>query len=179
MVDRDLPAAPVPDAVLVGRIVGLYGVRGWIRVRSFTEPPENIFCYAPWTLAWDGPQAASAEFALADKRRHGKGLVAQLAGIEDRDAAAGLVGADVWVDRQQLGSPDAGHWYWSDLVGLAVETRDGIPLGTVEQLLATGANDVLVVAGDRRRLIPFVTGSVIDTVDLDGRRIVVEWEPDF
>lgn len=162
--------------VLVGRITGLYGVRGWVKVFSFTEPRENILEYAPWQLNRDGN---STECTVAEGRVHGKGLIARIDGVVDRDAAALYVGAEIRVNRDRFGRVSADEHYWVDLEGLQVETVDGKPLGEVAHLFATGANDVLVVEGERRRLVPFVKGEIVKRVDKDGRKIVVDWDPDF
>jgi 16S rRNA processing protein RimM len=162
--------------VLVGRVAGLYGVRGWVKIFSFTEPRENILEYSPWYLSGgDG----SSECTIAEGRVHGKGLIARIDGVADRDVAANYVGAEISVERDQFGPASADEHYWVDLEGMQVETTDGQVLGTVAHLFATGANDVIVVEGDRRRLVPFVTDDVVRRVDKDARKIVVDWDPDF
>lgn len=165
------------DRVPVGRISGVYGVRGWVRVYSYTDPREAILEYAPWWIAdADGGWYPGT---LAEGRRHGKGVVARLEGCRDRDAALALVGREIAVSRSAL--PDSGpdRYYWVDLEGLRVQTRDARALGTVTGLLETGANDVLVVRGERERLIPFVIGRVVRKVDLARGVIEVDWDPDF
>ena len=162
--------------VPVGRISGLHGIKGWVRVYSFTEPRENIVGYRPWYLKRAGRwQAAHVEAG----GRHGKGVIAKLAGCDDRDDAAALVGLEIGVSREQFPVSESGEYYWADLLGLQVLTRDGVDLGRVDHLIETGANDVLVVKGDRERLIPFLTGSVIRSVDLERGRIDVDWDPHF
>jgi len=162
--------------IVVGRVAGLYGVKGWVKVVSHTEPRRNLLDYRPWYLE----RAGHVERVdPAAGREQGKGLVAQLAGIEDRDAAAGLIGANILVNRELFARTGRDEFYWSDLTGLQVATTDGVALGVVESLLETGANDVLVVHGDRRRLIPFVTDAVVKQVDLDARMITVDWDPEF
>lgn len=163
-----------PRMLVLGRISGVYGVRGWVKVFSDTAPRENILTYKPWYLG-----AARTECRLAEGRRHGKGLVARIDGCEDRDRAAALVGREIAVRREQLPPPRAGELYWVDLEGLAVETLDAIPLGRVDHLFATAANDVLAVKGERERLLPFIWGQVIREVDFEGGRIRVDWDPDF
>ena len=106
-------------------------------------------------------------------------MIARVEGCRDRDQAAPLVGSKLAIRRQQLPAPPPGSFYWADLVGLKVETTDGRPLGTVQRLLETGANDVLVVGEREQHLIPFVMGQYVIAVDLDGGRIVVDWDPDF
>ena len=161
----------------VGKIVGLYGVDGWIKLESYTEPRLRIFSYRPWRLTLAGSEI---EIASAQGHAQGKGMVAKLRGCDDRDAAAKLVGATIHVPRSALPKPGRGEYYWTDLEGLDVATVDGVALGKVSHLFATGANDVLVVQdGIRERLIPFVTGQFVKKVDLDGRRIEVDWDPEF
>lgn len=164
------------DWVIVGRVEGAYGIKGWVRVRSFTDPPANILDYHPWQLRL---QQGAREYERLETRQHGKGYVARLAGVADRDAAAALAGVEIEVPRDCLGPTGEGEYYWSDLLGLAVVTAAGQHLGQVENMMATGANDVMVVAGDRRHLIPFVHGSVVRAVDLDAGEIRVDWDPDF
>jgi len=162
--------------VLLGKISGIYGVRGWVRVYSYTRPRDNIIRYRCWYLKqaddWKPVQVAEA-------RVHGKGVIARLEGCEDRDAAQALMGCEIGIDRDQLPAPEPGEYYWSDLQGLQVVTLDGEPLGTVDYLMETGANDVLVVKGERERLIPFVSGQVVVEVDQEKGEIRVDWDKDF
>lgn len=159
----------------MGRIAGLYGVRGWLKVRSFTEPREAILDYDGWQLHRDG-QWQPVE--VAEGRRHGKTVVMRLNGIEDRDRAAEWLNADIAVPREALPATRTGQYYWSDLEGLEVVRQDGQVLGTVAYLIETGANDVLVVQGEEERLIPFVREQVILDVDLANGVIRVDWEFD-
>ena len=161
--------------VLLGRIAGLYGVKGWLKVHSYTEPREAILNYKDWLLVRDNEQQS---VKVAAGRRHGKSVIARIDGVEDRDDAACFVGDDISVPRERL--PDAGRdeFYWADLEGLQVVHRDGRVLGKVAYLLATGANDVLVVQGDQELLIPFVQKEVIKGVDLAAGVINVDWEWD-
>src|SRR5512139_1413495 len=127
------------DYLIVGRISGLYGVRGWVKLFSHTEPRDNILSYRTWYLRraneWQ-------PIELAEGRLHGKGVVARLAGCDDRDVAAGLVGSDIAILREQLQQAAPGEYYWTDLIGLSVRTVDGVELGVVDHLLETGSNDV-------------------------------------
>lgn len=163
--------------VLLGKIVGLHGVRGELKLESYTEPRMQIFRYQPWRM-----RSASGEATVEGcrGRAQGKGIVAELPGVTDRDAAAALVGTEIWVARSALPKPAPGEYYWSDLEGLEVSTVEGVALGTVSHLLATGANDVLVVRNaDRERLIPFLVGQFVTEVDLDAGRVTVDWDPEF
>ena len=164
--------------VLVGRIVGLYGVQGWIKLESWTEPRAQIFKYQPWQLS-SAPDEGM-EITGVQGRPQGKGLIAKLPGIDDRDGAAALVGQDIYVARELLSPPGKDEYYWVDLEGLEVVTTEGVALGRVSHLFATGANDVVVVRdGERERLVPFVQGVYVRTVDLSGGRMVVDWDPEF
>jgi 16S rRNA processing protein RimM len=166
----------MPDRLLaMGRIVGIFGVAGWVKVESFTEPRENLGRYRPWHVVRGDDDR---EVARPRLRAHGKGLVAKLDGIDDRDAAAALVGAEIRVSRDRLPKPKAGEYYWADLEGLAVRTVDGVDLGSVSHLIATGANDVLVVHGDRERLVPYIP-DVVRRVDPGAGLIEVDWDPEF
>jgi 16S rRNA processing protein RimM len=162
--------------VIVGRVAGVYGVRGWVKVYSSTEPPEAILDYPSWQLRSGSDWRP---MKLIEGRRHGKGIVAHLASCDDRDVARDLVGAEIAVPRGQMPDPGTDHYYWADLEGLAVRTVGGVELGVVDHLLETGANDVLVVKGERERLIPYVRGTVVTEVDLEQGKIVVDWDPEF
>lgn len=162
--------------VIIGRVAGVYGVRGWIKVLSSTEPPEEILDYPSWQLR---SGADWRPMTLIEGRRHGKGILAHLASCDDRDVARTLVGAEIAVPRSELPDPGPDRFYWADLEGLAVRTVGGIELGIVAHLLETGANDVLVVKGERERLIPYVRGTVVTEVDLEQGMILVDWDPEF
>lgn len=164
------------DLVEVGRFSGVYGVRGWLKVYSYTEPQENILDYNPWYVHAGG-RWQSVE--VAEGRVHGKGVVARLVGCDDRDAASLLTGAAIAVDRAQLPPAGPGEYYWVDLEGLKVITLSGVELGVVDHLFETGSNDVMVVKGDRERLIPFIRDQVVVQVDLEHRVMRVDWDPEF
>ena len=161
--------------VVLGRITGLFGVRGWIKVFSHTEPREAVLEHTHWLLEKDG---AWQPVRVAEGKRHGKSVIARIDGVDDRDAAAAFVGRDIGVPRDALPEAEPGEFYWADLEGLRVVHKDGNELGKVAYLIETGANDVLVVKGDGERLIPFVMEKFILDVDLDTGVIVVDWEWD-
>lgn len=160
--------------VLVGRISGVHGVRGWVKLFSHTQPREALLSYQPWFL---GEQ--HREVRLVESRAQGKGLVGRLADIDDRDVAATLVDSNIYVHRDQLPKADPGSYYWTDLIGLRVLNQDDVDFGIVESMMETGSNDVLVVQGERERLVPFVYGQAVQSVDLDAGLIRVDWDPEF
>ena len=166
--------------ITVGTVGAPYGVKGWVKIQSHTEIPGNILDYDPWYLRPEkAGDAEWREVPVEAAREHGKGIVAKFAGCDDRDAAALMRGQLIAVRREQLPAPQEGEYYWVDLVGLRVETLDGTDLGVVDHLMATGANDVLVVKGERQRLIPFVMDHVVREVDLDAGVIRVDWQADY
>ena len=166
-----------PEGMLVlGRISGLYGVQGWVKIYSFTDPRENILHYGRWRLLRNG-QWQTAK--VVEGKRHGKGVIARLDLFDDRERAREYIGAEIAVPRDALPPLPFGEYYWADLEGLRVETVEGVDLGVVDHLMETGANDVLVVEGERTRLVPFVQGSVVTSVDLDSGVIRVDWDPEF
>ena len=142
---------------------------------SHTQPREAILDYDGWYLQQDGDWRPAR---VREGKRHGKAVIAHLEGVDDRDDAAGLIGCNIAVSRDDLPQADSGSYYWADLEGMQVVHRDGTDLGKVAYLLETGANDVLVTAGERERLIPFVADKVILDVDLDKGVITVDWEWD-
>lgn len=158
----------------MGRIGAPNGVRGWVKVQSDTRPPENILTYDPWYL---GDEERPRR--VVEARRQGRHLVVRLEGIEDREAAAALTHRVVSVARDRLPEPEPDSYYWADLEGLTVVTPDGAELGTVQGLFETGANDVMVVRGERERLIPFIRDTVVREVDIATGRMTVDWDPDF
>ena len=173
-------SAPVPAAksermIALGRFTGAFGVRGELKVESWTDPRDAIFRYQPWTLV---RAAESTPLAGVRGRTHGQGLVASVPGVADRDAAERLHGYEISVPRSALPPPKAGEYYWVDLEGLDVANLEGVAFGKVSHLLDTGANHVLVVQGERERLVPFVQPHLV-SVDFEAGRIVVEWDADF
>ena len=162
--------------VLLGRISGFFGVKGWVKVYSYTEPREAILDYGDWLLDRNGDWQT---FVPVEGKRHGKTVIAKLEGIDDRDQAAELLDCEIGIRREHLPEPEQGTYYFSDLEGLEVEHLDGSRLGAVAYVLETGANDVLVLKdGDKERLVPFVVDRVIREVNLDEGVIRVDWEWD-
>jgi 16S rRNA processing protein RimM len=152
----------------MGRVAGSYGVRGWIRVE---EAQAALPKCAKWTIG-------GKEYSVETSKEHSGTLLAKLAGVETREAALKLKGSRVHVAREALPQPDAGHYYLADLVGLEVVNERGLALGVVKRWMFNGAQDVMEVAGEKTRLIPW-TAEVVREVDLDKRRIHIAWEVDW
>jgi 16S rRNA processing protein RimM len=163
--------------VLVGKFHGAFGVKGEVKLESFTDPVDRILKYQPWLLR----DAQGRERMLEGVRGRSspKGLVVQVPGIEDRDAADALKGTELYVPRAALPPPAPGEYYWVDLEGLRVVNLEGADFGRVSHLFATGANDVLVAQGDRERMIPFLQPDYIRSVDFDAGVVTVDWDADF
>jgi 16S rRNA processing protein RimM len=168
-------SAKTPKLVPLGRISGVFGVKGWVKIHSYTEPRDNIVGFRVWTLRRAGSERT---IEIDEGRAHGGNVVAKLHGVDDRDEAHDLIGFEVLVERAALPDCRPGEYYWTDLEGLEVRNVGGVLLGKVDHLLATGSNDVLVLEGEPARLIPFLTGSVIRSVDLDAGVIVADWSED-
>jgi 16S rRNA processing protein RimM len=164
------------EPIVVGRIAAPYGIKGWLRIASFTVPPENLLHYTPWLTGGDeGWQVLDVEEA----RPHGRDFVARVAGCDDRSAAERFAGRDIAVPADVLPTTDVDEFYWKDLIGLEVVDSDGRRLGTVASLMETGANDVLVVQDENREhLIPFCR-EFVTRVELDPGRIEVSWNTDW
>jgi 16S rRNA processing protein RimM len=161
--------------VIMGRIGGAFAVSGWVNVQAFTASLNSLLQHRRWWLRrgerWEERQVQEAAV-------HGRRVVARLAGCADREAAAALRGSEVAVPRSALPEGEPGEYYWADLLGLHVANMQGQDLGKIVDLLDAGSQQVLVVKGERERLIPFV-GPVVQTVDLAREEVVVDWGADF
>lgn len=175
------------EKLIVGKISGVYGVKGWVKVYSDTDPREGIADYNPWYIKQGGHGKGEwREIRLEQGRRQAKTVIAKLEGVDDRDAAMQLTGALIAITPDQLQALSENEFYWRDLIGLRVINREGIELGTVQRLMETGANDVLVVSdeqtaeqGGREHLVPWTPGQAVLEVDLEQGRILVDWDEDF
>ena len=163
------------DLICVGHVLGAQGIKGWIRIFSKTSPRENIVRYGPWLVEQGDELRAMA----VTGRLQGKNVIAKLEGIDDRTRAEALIGCRLFINAQQLPGLEAGEFYWSELIGLEVETLAAESLGVITGMMETGADDVMVLEGDRERLIPFVVGDIVKQVDLENRRMVVDWSPEY
>lgn len=162
--------------ILLGRVVGVHGVQGWVKLESHTQPRQNILQYLPWTLRHRGVEHPVAQ---VHGRMQGQRLLAHWPELEHRDQAETVIGAEIWVPRSSLPSPSPNEYYWVDLESLRVVGAGGFDFGHVSHLFSTGANDVMSVRGERERLIPFIRGDVIKRVDFEAGLIEVDWDPEF
>jgi len=159
----------------MGRIAAPFGVKGWVKVQPYSEDPGALMDFESWRV---GRGEQHGQYVVEAVQDHGNALVAKLAGVDDRDAAYVLRGQEISVARSELPAPEADEFYWSDLIGLTVNNREGVELGKVASLMETGAHDVLVVKGKREHLIPFVA-AFVGTVDLEKGTIEVDWGEDY
>ncbi len=164
------------DKIRVGQVIGLFGVKGWVRIYSHTQPRSNILTYTPWHIRHEGRWE---QLILDSSRQHGHTLLVKLKGVEDRNQAANLLGAEIAIDPGQLEPLSEGEYYWAELIGLRVLDLQGRVLGVVDHLLETGAHDVLVLQGTPEILIPFVIGPIVKTVDVEAGCLQVAWDPNY
>lgn len=161
--------------LIVGKISGIFGVKGWVKIFSHTEPRENIFSYSPWLIKYQGEWQA---FNVEDGQllQGGKALAAKLEGVDDRDQARLYMGCDIAISPDQLPEVED-EYYWRDLIGCTVTDQEGKNLGVVTSLIETGAHDVLrIEQDDHSVLIPFVEGTFILDVDVENKHIQVDWD---
>ncbi len=181
--------ASTEGKAVVGKLTAVYGIKGWVKVYSYTEPAEKIFSFQPWFLVGN-EGGKSMTVVIDDHRPHGKGLIAHIKGVDDRDQAALYCQRQITVDMGELPALPEGEYYWQQLKGLKVMSvyggRDNAPLllGRIGDLMETGANDVMVVVpcensiDQRERLLPYVDAYVLE-VDLDAGTMLVDWDPEF
>ena len=169
-------AKPSNESVLVARIVDAFGVKGQVKLQSFTEKSRNLLDFQDWIL--DVPSQGVQRYAVEKNQLHGRFLVASLQGVTDRDQALKLKGAKVYVSSDALPALETDEFYWSELIGLQVVDINGIEYGRIDQLMETGANDVLLVEGESTHLIPYIS-DVIRQIDLTEGVVLVEWFENF
>ncbi|MFM2483200.1 ribosome maturation factor RimM [Celerinatantimonas sp. YJH-8] len=172
-----------PEVVIVGRLGAVYGIKGWLKINSFTEEAEAIFDYPHWLVGQDGQWR---EVEMTDWRRHNSSLIAKLKGYDIREQSQALTGQDIAVLAADLPELADDEFYWRDLLGMRVVNRQNYDLGQVIDLMETGSNDVLVVQanlkdafGKKERLIPFIESQMIDQIDREAQVITVDWDPGF
>lgn len=172
----DEQTATPDNLVIIGKVGAPHGIRGWVTIHSFTQPRENVLDYLPWRIkranSWH-------ELEVVEVREQHKNLLALFANCTDRNQAEAYVNAELAIPRERLPALPNNEFYWSDLTGLKVTTTTGKELGKVDHLFATGANDVLVIKGDKEYLVPYVKDRVVKNIDLQAGTMTVEWDPDF
>ena len=168
------------ELVIMGRVVAPYGVYGWLKVQPETETLDGLFDYDHWWLGRGDPLNPEQwrSYEVEHAKIHNDLLVVKLDGVNDRDAAFACKGMRIAVPRDALPAPEEDEYYWSDLIGLNVSNQQGVALGEVSDVFATGANDVIVVKGERERLLPFIAQVIIE-VDIAGKTMVVDWDAEF
>jgi len=157
--------------ILIGQVSGCFGVKGWLKVFSYSDPRENICTYKDWII--DGKLYESVH-----SKKNGKLVVAKLNGVDDKETAQTFIGKKIEIEPQQLANLNKGQYYWRDLVGLTVSNMQGVAFGKVKGMLETGANDVVITKGDRERLIPFIVDKTIIKVDIEQQTLLVDWHED-
>ncbi|PKI12647.1 ribosome maturation factor RimM [Colwellia sp. 12G3] len=169
--------------IILGKVGAVYGIKGWLKIHSFTDETEAILDYFPWSLKL-GNNTQTVE--ITDWRKHNKVLIVKVAGIDDRDEAQALVGSEILTNETALPELSQDDFYWRDLIGMSVVTNKGYDLGVVTDMMETGANDVLVVKANlkdgfskKERLIPYLFEQVIESVSIENKQICVDWDPGF
>lgn len=172
------------DWLVLGKLTSAYGIKGWVKVYSYTEPMENIGTYSP---IWAERNGKREKIEFEQIKAHGKGLIAKIKGCDSREQTPQYTGAMLVADKDQLAALESGEYYWSDLIGLTVINEQGDNLGKVHHLMETGSNDVLIVRGnqssgsidDKERLIPYLPEQVVLNIDIETQQMRVDWDSDF
>jgi len=181
------------EIVIVGRITGVYGIKGWVKVFSYTDPMEAIVDYNPWYIrAENRKNAPWTKIKLKAGKRHAKTVIAKIESCNDCDTAMTYIGNEISIKLEQLEELKGNdEYYWRDLIGMQVINQQEIELGKVKDLMETGANDVLVVVDEietieedgskksKERLIPWTMHNAIVAVDMEQGVIEVDWDADF
>ena len=168
--------ADLQHRIIIGKVSGIYGVSGWVRIHSYTRPKENIFSYSTWLIGHGEMWEASE---LIEGVVKGRDLLANLKAIKDRDVAKTKIGQDIAVYRYQMPELAEGEYYWCDLIQLEVVNLQGESLGKVTEIQETGANDVLVISGNQRHLVPLILDRYVIDIDHENARILVDWDPRY
>jgi 16S rRNA processing protein RimM len=165
----------VSRRVVLGQVGGAFGVQGWVRIQSYTDPPDNILKFGRWQL---GRAGQWREVEIEDGKLTAKGVLAKLVGVETPEDARLATGSEIAVTRDELPKPAPGEYYWSDLEGLVAFGQNDQPLGRIEEFRATPAGTVVVIRGERQHWVPFVKERIV-SVDLDAGRVVFDWDADW
>lgn len=171
-----MSASDINKFITIGRFGTPYGVKGWMKVHSFTEPADNILNYQPWYIKENDTWQP---IELSGRRKHNKGVVAGVEGCDNREQSVQYRNVDIAVPRSELPELTQNEYYWTDLEGLQVSMVSGEDLGVVDYVFETGANDVLVVKGEKEHLIPYHLERVVKNIDLDNKTMLVDWDAEF
>jgi 16S rRNA processing protein RimM len=160
--------------IIIGKIGAPFGIKGWLKIQTFTEYGADILEYSPWYLS--STDDKYQEITIEDAKEHGGGLIVKFTGVETPEEARLYTGKTINITRSQLPELAKNEYYWSDLVGLTVINQRGETLGKIIYLIETGSNDVLVVKGEKEIAIPYLPGSVVLNIDLAKQEMQVNWE---
>ncbi len=163
------------ERLLFGKINGLFGVKGWVKIFSHTEPRKNILSYQPWHVQIAGKWKT---IEIINGREQGKTIVAQVKGVDNPEQAEKIIGVDIYIEKSQLPELKDGTHYWEDLIGLEVINTEGVYLGRVDSLVDTGSNHVIIVNGRVEHWVPYIEPYLV-SVDIDKQKIIVDWDEDF
>ena len=161
--------------LLVGKINGFFGLQGWVKVFSYTNPRTNILNYSPWSIKVDGNFQS---IDITSGREQSKTIVAHIKGVDNREDSQKFIGQDIYINKEQLPELTQGEYYWHELIGFDVINMDEERLGTVDYFVETGANDVLVVKGKKEYWIPYIEPFLV-SIDSKNNKILVDWDKDF
>ena len=159
----------------IGKVIGLHGVKGWLKILSFSSPPENIFNYKSLIIS---NKYINQIFHIEDSRKQGKKILIKLDNIDDRTSAESLKESDIYIQRSDLPQLSEDTYYWEDLLGFNVFNQNNIKIGNVDSFIETGSNDVLIVKTRKNKniLIPFIMNKSIKVVNIESHYITVDWE---
>ena len=171
------------EYILLGKISGVHGIKGWVKVFSYTSPRVKITEYSQWYVKGKKDQSWKTQ-KLIEGKEQGKNIIAKLDNINYRDEAEALVGTEIAIHKDQLEVLAENEYFWRDLIGLSVVTVEGEKLGNIDWLFDTGSNDVIIIKDTegvevKEHLLPFVFGDVIKSVDLETSVMVVDWDAEF
>ncbi|CAB5506491.1 16S rRNA processing protein RimM [uncultured Gammaproteobacteria bacterium] len=166
---------PSSKRLLVGTINGLFGVQGWVKIFSHTQPRKNILSYKPWHTQIDEQWQI---LEIVNGREQSKTIVAKIKDIDNREQARAMIGIDVYIEKSQLLKLKKGEHYWEDLIGLEVINRSNFVLGKVQNLMETGVNHVLIVQGEKEHWVPYIEPFLCE-VNIEKQQILVDWDEDF
>ena len=161
--------------LLVGKINGFFGLQGWVKLLSFTEPRKNILTYHPWYFLEDGQYK---EVEVTNGREQSKTIVAHIKNVDNRDQSQKFIGQDIYIDKEQLPQLKPGEYYWYEMIGFEVVNQNNEKLGIVDYFVETGSNNVLVTKGKKEHWIPYIEPFLIST-NPETKQITVDWDQNF